>query len=60
MELNDYLAGMAGLLFIYVIIWYLTVNSWFPQLLLSPISAVLGLCALVLTAIFVVSWIREM
>ena len=59
MELNWYLASMVGLGFIYVILWYVTINNWMPSEYLTPIGAILGLCALVLTAIFFVSQIKE-
>ena len=58
LNLNSYLASMIGLGFIYVILWYSTVNNWVPSDFLGPIGAILGLCALVLTAIFVVKAIR--
>lgn len=59
LELNEYLGMTVGLGFIHVILWYLTLNGWMPSSYLSPIDALLGLCALVLTAIFVVGAIRE-
>jgi hypothetical protein len=58
LELTEYLASIVGLGFIYVILWYLTINNWMPSDFLGPIGAILGLCALVLTAIFVVSAIK--
>jgi hypothetical protein len=60
LELNDYLAGMAGLLFIYIIVWYMVSNAWISGTLLNPISQLLGLAAILLSAIFVVEQIREM
>lgn len=59
MELNEYLAAMIGLGFIYIIIWYMTIVQWVPESFLNPISQILGFIALVLTAIFVVSKISE-
>lgn len=58
MELNEYLASIVGLGFIYVILSYLTIINWMSSDFLGPIGAILGLCALVLTAIFVVSAIK--
>lgn len=58
MEPREFLAAIAGLVFIYVIIWYLTLNDWLPGSYLSPIGQILGLCALVVTGLFIVSQIR--
>jgi hypothetical protein len=59
MEMNEYLAGMVGLFFIYAIIWYIISMGWVDSGFLDPIGKILGLCALVYTAIFVVNKIRE-
>jgi hypothetical protein len=59
METSEYLAFMVGLGFIHVILWYLTLNNWMPSGYLGPIDTLLGLVALVLTAIFVVEAIHE-
>ncbi len=59
LEIGDYLASMAGLFFIYIIIWYIILNQWLPTALLSPIGSVLGLAAIILTAIFVVDALRS-
>jgi hypothetical protein len=59
LEINEYLASMAALFFIYIIIWYVTQNAWLPDAFLGPVGQVLGLLALILTAIFVISQIRE-
>jgi len=58
METREYMTGIAGLFFIYVILWYLTLNNWMSSDYLAPIGQLLGLCALVLTAIYVVEQIR--
>lgn len=58
MELREYIASIAALFFIYVILWYMTLNDWFPSSFLTPIGQLLVLCALVATAIFVVSQVR--
>lgn len=58
MELNEYLASVIGLFFIYIILWYLTWINVMPSSFLTPIGQLLGLCWLVLTAIFVVSQLR--
>jgi hypothetical protein len=50
---------MAGLLFIYIVTWYIIVNKWLPETLLGPTGAVLGLVAIILTAIFVVDALRS-
>lgn len=59
MEINDYLAGIAGIFFIYVIVWYTTINDWVPREFLTPVSQLLGLVAIVYTAIFVVDQLKE-
>jgi hypothetical protein len=58
LEKNEYLAYMIGLFFIYVILWYITLNGWMPSSFLTPIGQLLGLCALIITAIFVVNQLR--
>lgn len=58
METNEYLASMAGLFFIFIVVWYLTSMNWIPGNLLTPIGQLLGLCAIVVTAIYVVSQIK--
>lgn len=59
MEINEYVASMAALFFIYIIVWYVTLNAWLPDAFLGPVGQIIGLLALILTAIFVVSQIRE-
>jgi hypothetical protein len=58
LETTHYLASMVALFFIYIIILYVTAMGWMLSEFLTPIGQLLGLCALIYTAIFIVSKIK--
>ncbi len=58
MKTREYLAIMVGLVFIYIILWYLTLNKWMPSSFLTPVWQLLVLFGLVATGIFVVTQLK--
>jgi len=59
-ETSEYLASIVGLGFFLIILWYIVSQGWLPEWLFQLAPPLIGLIALVLTAIFVVEKIREL